>query len=230
MPVNPVQIIQALVGAELTAKKSDRYLPQGSVVTVSRSYGSGGDEIAQRLAQRLGVPYYDKQILEAIIAAVPENRAAMERLDQQVSKVRDEVMQAIITGISPTDEYRQHLINVILNIARKSGVIVGRGAHLLLARHHVFRVRIVSSLDQRTMRVAKDRQISTNEAADLIHRADAEATDFFKKVFNESIDDPTRFDLTVNTDHIDLDPATDLILFAMQRVGYPVPQHAAKSH
>jgi hypothetical protein len=229
MPADPVQIIQALVGAELTAKKSERYLPQGSVVTVSHSYGSLGREIAHRLAEHLGVPYYDRQILDAIIAAVPQNRAMMERLDQQVSTARDEAMQLIITGINPTDEYRRHLVNVILGIARHSGVVVGHGAHLLLARHRVFHVRIVSSLEQRAIRVARARQISTNEATDLIHRSDAESADYLKKVFNQPADDPTKFDLTVNTDHIDPDPAADLISFAMRRLGYPVPQQAPKS-
>jgi cytidylate kinase len=228
MPVDPVQIIQALVGAQLTAK-SDSYLPQGNVVTVSRSDGSGGDEVAQRLAQRLGIPYYDKQILEAIIEAAPDNRAAMERLDQQVSTVRDEVMRLIITGKNPIDEYRRHLINVILSIARRSGVILGRGAHLLLARHHVFRARIVGSLEQRALRISKQQNIPLNEANERIRRADAEHADFIRRVFNQALDDTTRFDLTINTDHITPDHAADLILFVMQRIGYPIPEQAPSS-
>lgn len=230
MPVSPVQIIQALVGAELKAKKSDRYLPQGSVVTVSRSYGSGGDEIAQGLAQRLGVPYYDKQILEAIIEAAPEHKAAMERLDQQVSTLRDEIMQLIITGKSPTDEYRRHLVNIILNIAHKSGVIVGRGAHLVLMRHHVFRLRVMGSMEQRALRLTKHHDLHLTAAEERIHQADTEQADFIKRVFNQSLDNSTQFDLTLNTDHLDIEVATDLVLFAMQRCGYPVPQQALKSH
>lgn len=228
MSVNPIQIVQALVGAELTIEKTDRYLPQGNVVTISRDYGSSGDDIAQKLAQRLNVSYYDKHILEAIIEAAPENRAIMERLDEQVSSTRDEVMQVIITGKSPTDEYRRHLVNVILSIARKSGVIVGRGAHLILSKHRVLRVRVVASPDTCAMRVAKRENIALAQASDWVKRANEGRADFFKKMFNRSINDPTAFDLVINTDHIDAEIATQLILFTMRQLGYAVPQQTAK--
>ena len=226
MSVNPIQIVQALVGAELTIEKTDRYLPQGNVVTISRDYGSAGTEIAQKLAERLSVSYFDKQILEAIIEAAPENRAIMQRLDEQVSSTRDEVMQVIITGKSPTDEYRRHLINVILSIARKSGVIVGRGAQIILSRHRVFRVRVVASPDTCAMRVAKRENIALAQASDWVKRANEGRADCCKKMFNRSINDPITFDLVINTDHIDAEAATQLILFTMGKLGYALP-HAA---
>jgi CMP/dCMP kinase len=226
MSVNPIQIVQALVGAELTIEKTERYLPQGNVVTISRDYGSAGTEIAQKLAERLNVSYYDKQILDAIIEAAHENRAIMERLDELVSSTRDEVMQVIITGKSPTDEYRRHLINVILSIARKSGVIVGRGGHIILGRHHVFRVRVVASPDTCAMRIAKRENIVLAQAAHWVKRANDARAEFCKKVFNRSINDPTTFDLVINTGHIDAEAATGLILFTMGKLGYALP-HAA---
>ena len=98
--VDPIKIVQALVGAELTAQKGGRYIPAGNVVTVSRMYGCGGEEVAEQLAKRLNVEYFDKQILEAIVAAAPENKALMERLDRQMTSVREEVMHMIVTGHS----------------------------------------------------------------------------------------------------------------------------------
>jgi cytidylate kinase len=230
MPVDPIQIVHALVGAELTPKKSDRYIPQGNVVTVSREYcGGGGEVLARQLAERLGVPYYDKQLLDAIIEAAPDNKTLMERLDNQVSTAREEIMHMIVTGHSLAEEYRRHLVNVVLNIARKSGVILGRGAHLLLANHRVFRVRVVGSPDVCATRLAKEENIAVEEAARRAHHVNEERTEFIRKVFNRHINDPVAFDLTINTDHIDLESATNIVLFAMQQTGYTLPRQALKT-
>ncbi|RMD70019.1 MAG: cytidylate kinase-like family protein [Gammaproteobacteria bacterium] len=226
----PIQIVKAIVGAELMAEKSerDRYLPQGIVVTVSRDYGCGGDEIAEMLAERLGVEYFDKQILESIIKAAPEHKELMERLDKQVSKIRDEIMHMIVTGKSASEEYRRHLINVVLGIARKSGVIVGRGAHIILAHHKVFRVRIVGSPEFCARRVAEKQHISLAEAEQWVRKANEEHADFIRRIFNRDINDPTAFDMILNTDYIDIEPAVDIILFAMKKAGFKIPEKALK--
>jgi cytidylate kinase len=227
--VDPIKIVQALVGAELTAEKGGRYAPRGNVITVSRMYGCGGDDVAQQLADRLDLHYYDKQILEAIVAAAPENKALMERLDQQVTTMREEVMHMIVTGKSPTEEYRHYLLNVILGIARHSGVIVGRGAHLLLADYRAFRVRIVASEETCAARVAERQHISQQEALRWARQADQEHSDYIRKVFGRDVNDPITFDLVINTDHIGLEQAVNVILFAMQQTGYHIPPKALKA-
>jgi cytidylate kinase len=227
--VDPIKIVQALVGAELTAERGGRYIPKGNVITVSRVYGCGGDEIAQRLADRLGLEYYDKQILEAIVAAAPENKALMERLDQQMTTVREEVMHMVVTGKSATEEYRRHLLNVILGIARNSGLIVGRGAHLVLANYHAFRVRIVASEEVCAARLAERQHLPQPEALRWVRQANQEHSDFIRKVFSRDIDDPTTFDLIVNTDHAGIEQTTNIILLAMQQTGYNVPAKALRS-
>ena len=226
--VDPIKIVQALVGAELTAQKGGRYIPAGNVVTVSRMYGCGGEEVAEQLAKRLNVEYFDKQILEAIVAAAPENKALMERLDRQMTSVREEVMHMIVTGHSATEQYRRHLMNVILGIARNSGVIVGRGAHLLLSSYHAYRVRIVASEDICAARVAESQKLSPREAMRWVRQADHEHSDFIRHVFHRDINDPTSYDLIVNTDHTGLDQATEIVLFAMQQCGYQLPKGALR--
>jgi hypothetical protein len=71
MPIDAGRIISALVEAQATVEQGERkrYRPRGNVVTLAHDLGSGGREIAERLAERLGVRYYDRQVANAILAA-----------------------------------------------------------------------------------------------------------------------------------------------------------------
>jgi cytidylate kinase len=235
MPNNePSHIITALVEAELMAERweRNRYIPKGNVVTVAHELGSGGRAIARQLARRLGIEYYDQQILDAIVAIAPAHRAAMERLDQQVVRMRDEVMHQIVTGTSAFDEYRRHLVSVLLNIARKSGVVVGREAHLILAGYKAFRVYIVGSVDICTGRLARQERVDRNghlsleEARQRVLRVREDRKTYIGQLFNRDGDDVSSYDLVINTDHIPVETASDIVLYAMQQAGFEIPQTA----
>ena len=43
-------------------------MKENLIVTISRQYGSGGREIGQKLAARLGIPYYDKELITGPVA------------------------------------------------------------------------------------------------------------------------------------------------------------------
>lgn len=231
MTIDVSQIINALVESQLIAdRQKGRYYPRGNVVTVAYELGSGGRIIARKLAERLGVEYYDQKVLDAIVVALPEDKAILERLDRHVSSTWDEVMHEIVTGRSALDEYRRHLFHVILAIGRKSGVIIGRGAHLILERHKVFRVYVVGSLDVCAARLVKresmglDQPLSREEARQRVLHAHEDHVAFIKQFFNRDLTAPGAFDLVLNTDHIPVEVAPDVILYAMERAGFDVSE------
>jgi hypothetical protein len=223
------RMINALVEAELTAERWERsrYIPRGNVVTLAHDRGSGGREVGRRLAARLGVEYYDKEILDAIIEAVPQDRILMERLDKQVSHTRDEVMRQIIFGQSALDEYRRQLIDVVLNIGRKSGVIVGRNAApFILANHKAFRVRIVGSPDVCAGRLAERERIPVDEARQQVLQAREDHAAFCKQLCGRDLNEPEAYDLILNTDRVPLESAVGSILHTMQGSGFEVPKES----
>jgi hypothetical protein len=228
MRLDPGQIVTALVEAELTAEKweEQRYVPRGNVVTFTAEIGTGYEIAARAVAERLGVGYYDDQILEAVVAAVPEDRAAMERLDRQVSPMREEVVRQIVAGKSVLDEYRRHLMDVILGIAGHEGVIVGREAHLMLSGHKVFRVRVVGSVACCAGRVAQAYRLSEEEARSQVLRAREDHAAFVRQVFGRDINDPVAFDLVVNSDHVPAEVIADVVIDTMHRAGFAVPKDA----
>jgi cytidylate kinase len=222
------QIVTALVGAELTVERSERfrYRPHGQVVTIAHELGSGGQAIAKALAGKLDVEYYDHGILERIVAAVPEERALMERLDEHAASTWAEVVHQLTAGKSALNEYRRRLVAVVLDIARKRGVIVGRGAHLILSQYHVFRVRVVGSRDacaRRLLEQERDhagQKLGWEEALRCIARSRHEDAEFIRQQFHTGLDDPGAFDLAVNTDRIAPEAAPRIILRAMRIAGF----------
>ena len=233
MTIDASRMINALVEAELTSEQWEkaRYLPRGNVVTVAHDLGSGGRAVAQALAKRLGVQYYDKEILDAIVQAVPEDRYIMERLDRQVSSTREEIMHQIVAGKSAMDEYRRHLIDVILNIARHNGVIVGRdAANFILAKHKVFRVRIVGSPEVCARRVAAREAIPEEEALRQVRQAREDHVAFCRQLCGRDLNEPENFDLILNTDHIPAELAAESIVPTMHLAGFKVPHQAPMAY
>jgi cytidylate kinase len=228
MPIDTGRIISALVEAQATVEQGERmrYRPRGNVVTLAHDLGSGGRAIAQRLAERLGVRYYDRQVANAILAAAPEDKTLMARLDQRVESLWDEVLQEVIAGRSALDQYRRRLVGVILAVASESGVIVGRGANLILSRHKVFRVRIVGSPEVCAQRLLERGEpqpgMKREQVLKRVMEARSEDAAFIRQYFTRDPNDWTQFDLVLNTDSIPLETAVNIIIEAMRHTGFAV--------
>src|SRR5690606_33597280 len=109
-------------------------------------------------------------------ARVP--RYLMERLDEQAASAWDDWTHSLITGKAASkDDYRRHLVNVVLGIARAGGVIVGRGAHLILDEKHVFRVRITGSPEKCAQEIARRKHLTMEEARKDVLRVNRERAD-----------------------------------------------------
>lgn len=195
------------------------------VVTVSRSIGSGGDDVARTLAECLEVGYFDRAIISAVSEKAHVEQQLMERLDEQVAGMKDAWLRSLITGQSVfKTDYRRILVNVVLGFARTGGVIVGRGANFILADQHAFRVRIVGSLSRCAARVAKQERVDRATAEQRVRETDQMRSEFIRQLYKEEIDDPKHYDLMVNSDHISSDSIAEIVLLAIGRAGFARPE------
>jgi cytidylate kinase len=216
-------LIQSVSGLDTEKKPKSGY---PFVVTISRDHGCSGDEIAERLAQRLGVPLYSKEILDKIAERTHVDPAVVKQLDEAVGKARDLWLYSLFTGQDASaDTYKKHMINVILTLSRTGGVIIGRGAHIVLGRTSALRVRITGSPDVCAQRLAKAEDISLEEAKKHIHDVNHQRGKFVWDAFHARLSDPTSFDLVVNTDRLgDIEHVVEMLHNAAQAVtvGEPV--------
>lgn len=220
-------LIQSIVNAEIIFQ---RHQPSAGgrppVVALSRDYGAGGEEIAQQLSARLGVELFDRQILERVAEESHIDTQQMSQLDDKVGvdKVTSWIRGLFSNSTAYPESYRYHLVNVVLGICQSGGVILGRGAHVILATRPAFRVRIVGSLENCAERVAAREGVSMDEARAKVSKTNTERDTYLFNMFHRHLHDAHLFDLVINTDKLpDLEAAAELILVAMAQTGHTIP-------
>jgi cytidylate kinase len=231
------RLIEALIGVELAKErkaaqeKAEITRRASYVVTVSRGYGSLGKQVAQALADRLGVRCCDRSILEEVARRADVDLELVKKLDENVRKSGAEPWKALFSGKSFREErYLQYLVKVIMNISKKGGVIVGRGAHLILGPDRAFRIRIIGSLDKCAARIAEREQLDLEAARHRTRTVDRRREEYLHKLYGVDLADCSVFDLVINSDRFGLEQMVGLILAAMQHAGYELTpdilQHA----
>jgi cytidylate kinase len=226
-PMTDVQkAIQAMISTISTIGGQPHLVSSGRpVVCISRDYGAGGDEVAEMLAARLGVDVYDRAIVDRICQRLDGEPETMRALDAGVGKLRDLWLYSLVTGENlNADHYKRHLINVVVTMGRSGGVIVGRGAHLILARSGALRVRITGSLEICAKRIADAEKLDLDAARKRVEEVNHNRAKFVWDNFQERSNDPRTFDLIINTDHItDLQKVVTMLVEAVEMVRSPIP-------
>ena len=132
-----------------------------NVVTLSREYGSGGEEVAQGLARALGWQILDRELLHEAAQIAHMSEADIERLDEQPAGKGERLASSLAH-----QQYIRALTDAATQAARRGGVIlVGRGSrHLVGEMKEAFHLRLVAPMAWRAFRIARQQGITTEEA------------------------------------------------------------------
>jgi len=170
-----------------------------SVITISREFGSGGDVIAQQVAQILGCHFVDQKFVSTILgqygyvefdkeyANLP---TFWERFDAQREKHRDVMMNM--------------LNRVIRAIAHHGNVVIlGRsGFEILGGFADVLHVRLQAPFSVRVKRIMEEQQITTEQAESMVKQSDKVRTAFVEEFYRVPWNAIHAFDLVINTGKI----------------------------
>lgn len=211
-------------------------------VTVSREYGSGGGEVAQRLAQRLGWELVDHEILVRIAQELGISELEAEEHDERAEslvhylidsmRVLQPAMFAMETSPLLTNMrlYREALTKVVeAAVTRGHVVIVGRGSQVLLAnRRDVLHTRIVAPVELRVRYVMQREGLSQSEAEARIQMKDHDRERYLQAQYRRQSNDATLYDVVINSGVLDLDTVTDLLYRALDYKAQRLPLPAEK--
>ncbi|MBV9228816.1 MAG: cytidylate kinase-like family protein [Chloroflexi bacterium] len=189
-------------------------------VTMSREYGSGGGEIAARLAHRLDWHLIDHQIVARAARESGVHEAVMRAFDEKTEDVFSRIMKwPYPVTAEEKQAYRQALDRVVLEAANTGHVvIVGRGSQVLLAdRRDVLHVRVVAPLEQCIEYVVRREGLGTEAARKRVQEKDRARARYLQTEFHRQYDDPHLYDLVINTAVLDLDSAVDVICQMLER-------------
>jgi len=228
MICNSDRLIEALIAAQMmeyqlqqTEAQKETMPPVPPVVTVSRNFGALGREVAILLADCLEVRCCDRYILHEVARRADVDEALVKTLDEHVSKLEGHWWGELLQQITFNhDDYYRYLVKVILSISRMGGVILGRGAHIILGKEKAFRVRITGSLKQCAKRVAEREHLDLEQARQRIIEVDHERAEYVRRLYGSGVDDTCMYDLVLNSDRYTREQMVELILIAMQKSGY----------
>lgn len=191
-------------------------------VTISRQTGSGGYELAEKLAGYLQMqapaespPWviFDRNLVEKVLADhhLPV-RLAKFMTEDRVSQVSD-TMDELFGLHPPCWTLVRQTSETILRLAQLGRVILlGRGANVVTGKlPEVFHVRLVGSLEQRVKRLRETRGLDHREAVRFADREDLARRRYLKQFFDKDIEDPQLYHLVINTDRIDCAEAARII-------------------
>jgi hypothetical protein len=203
------------------------------VVCISRTLGAGGELIGSTVAQRLRFRYVDEEIITAAsekarvdataIADAEHQRSFIGRLmatlavvPQAKSQSRDIQRDSNRGGVG-RGTYRALIREAIAEVAAEGrAVIVAHAASLMLgSAPEVLRVLITASPATRAERIGRgDDTLDARRAARAVQRSDRERAEYLREFYDVRDEQPTHYDLVINTDVLTAEQAVGVILSA----------------
>jgi cytidylate kinase len=186
-----------------------------SIVAISDTLGSRGDVMGRELARRLGWEFADREV---IAKAAEQFGEAVGELSQ-VTEERPSLWERF------TDSKRRYLLYIEASVfemaVRDRVVVVGHGAAIMLRDlPHALRVRVSAPERARVQRVRQAHGLSESAALDAVRDSDSERASRMRYLYHVDMDDAFLYDLTINSERVDVDDGVRLIAEALslQRV------------
>jgi cytidylate kinase len=182
------------------------------LITINYSFGTEGKDIAQTVAQKLGVELFDDKKLRTFVTKSEVSTFTENRFDLQApgfwQRLRSREPQV----------YLDIMEAAVYDIARKGeGVIIGHGSQMLLRDFScAFHVRLLSTLKLRVENLVSSQDISRDAAAELIAKYDKSQKAFFRYAFQIDFDKPSLYDLVINMDKMKKKTVARLIMEALE--------------
>lgn len=208
-----------------------------AIITVSRMYGSGGSDVAARVAQLLGWSLLDNAFIDAVAERLGVSASEVEAREERTPSLVERLASALAVAspellpppteqLPPSDERIADVTRRIIEeaVARGNAVLVGRGAQSVLARRAgVLHAFCYAPRDALVRRVAERRAVSPAEAERIVDEINKQREQYVRTTFKRSWKAPENYHLCVNTDWLGVEGAAQLIVGAAQRMGFLSP-------
>ena len=196
------------------------------IITIGREFGSGGREFGRKLAELLGFPYYDREI----ISEIAKRTSLSEKYIQNIAENKPIIPFPIHTGrtfFTVMPDYGQSVQseqhNIIREVASKSScVIVGRGADYILRDLNPFRIFVYSDIESKIKRCRENQsndyehaELNDKELTKRIEQINKSRSDYYEFYTGQKWGDKSNYDLCINTTFVTPDKlasAVELII------------------
>jgi CMP/dCMP kinase len=205
------------------------------IVTVSRQYGSGGSEVAERVARALGWQLYDNAVVDEVARRLGMSSEEVSAREERVPSLPERIASAMALGMpevmptvadlamQPSEERIVEMTRRVMEEAVQAGpaVLVGRGAQCMLASRadalHVYCYAPPAALISYAV---TNLGIAPEDAARVVAETNHNREQYVKRHWKRDWRDFANYHLCVNTAWLGLDGAAELIVqLARERFG-----------
>ena len=187
------------------SNNESKYVGKKIIITIGREYGSGGHYVGKLLAKKLGVNFYDKNIISLVSKESGLSKNYIASNEESLNNAKYESNNDNLIFIAES--------KVIKKIAKtESCVIVGRCADYILdGNKDVLKVFLYSDEASKINRCVKYYGISKNKALNEIKKIDKERSKHYNFYTNKEWGNVSNYDLLINVDKYGVESTADLI-------------------
>ncbi|MBR4480731.1 MAG: cytidylate kinase-like family protein [Prevotella sp.] len=196
------------------------------VITINREVGSGGRTVGRKLAEKLGVKYCDKAVIEGLTQKFGLTPERIEDIKAQKKSWWNDITNYYNTLVNSADmpmDAETKLDNnsmfetekrILQELATQSSCVVAGRTGFMVFRNwpNHLNIFIQASLEHRVQRVMRRQNVSEKEARDIIERIDASRETYIRKYEDTSRYDTRNYQLVISMDDLSEDDAVDVIM------------------
>lgn len=197
-------------------------MAQRYVITIGRQLGSGGREIGQKLSARLGIAFYDKELIRIASQQSGLKEEFFERVDEQkhfslfpgILGLRNSITDDFFSNYYLSNE---SLFRIQSDVMRKlaeegSCIFVGRCAdYVMKEERNCLNVFISADTADRIRRIAASHRITEGKASDMIERTDRGRSSYYNYFTGKTWGAADSYDLCINSSLLGIDETVRLI-------------------
>ncbi len=183
------------------------------VITIAREYGSGGRIIAQKVAEKLSLIYYDNEILDLAALELGIDIDTIKNLSEERSSLFSYGYPMTSTTLPLNDQVYTMQSKIIRHIATYDTCIIVNGCadYILDDYNHVLKVFIHAPLESRMKRVEEEYKDDYDDLKKYVKSKDKKRIDYYNYYTTHTFGHINNYDLTINSD-LGLDEVADIIV------------------
>lgn len=192
--------------------KTEKQLEKKMVITIAREYGSGGRYIGKLIADKLGIKFYDKELIPKVAKETGLSEEYIENNEQKREALAG-INNGYYVGLNNADELfikESELIKKVAN--EESCVIIGRCADFILQdKSNVLKVFVYSNMNDKIKRATEIYGLNKSKAEKEIKRIDKLRANHYKHYTGKEWNHHANYDVCMNSDTLGVEKSADLI-------------------
>ena len=191
------------------------------VITISREYGAGGRSVARRLAERLGVEYYDSDFVKLTSKVSGYSEEDVLREGENMSgygRFINNFLNNTAAYISSYDAIYQAQKEVLLELAKKPCIIIGRCSNLILREEGIrtFDVFLYADRETRLKRTIEIGDCGKMDPGKYMDRRDNLRRTYYKAYTGHEMGDYHDYHICLDTGKAGIEKSVDILAEIVQ--------------